>query len=109
MVEILTRRNLPHWYRPGASFFVTYRLAGTLPPEALERLRTVRERFQKENPAAGETRPQQRVRIHKQWFAAYDELLDRNKDIAFLSDPRVAAIIRGNLHHHNGSKYHLLA
>ncbi len=31
MVEILTRRNLPHWYRPGASFFVTYRLAGTLP------------------------------------------------------------------------------
>lgn len=33
--ERFTRRNLPHWYQPGFARFVTYRQAGTIPPERL--------------------------------------------------------------------------
>jgi putative transposase len=109
MIEILTRRRLPHWYRSGAAYFVTYRLAGTLSGEALKRLDTVRQQFENAKPLAGETRTQQRLRMHKQWFAAYDGLLDQQTENAFLSDPRVAAMARENLYHHNGIKFHLLA
>lgn len=33
------RRNLPHTHPSGATFFVTFRLAGSLPAEVIERLR----------------------------------------------------------------------
>lgn len=35
----LYRRNLPHIHPTGATFFVTFRLAGSLPQEVIERLR----------------------------------------------------------------------
>ena len=34
------RRNLPHFHPTGAIFFVTFRLAGSLPAEIVEQLRT---------------------------------------------------------------------
>jgi 2'-5' RNA ligase len=36
--EVVTRRNLPHWYVPNAFHFITFRLAGTIPREKLEEL-----------------------------------------------------------------------
>ena len=33
--EFYTRRNLPHWYMPSATHFVTLRLADTLPKHVL--------------------------------------------------------------------------
>jgi putative transposase len=32
------RRNLPHFQPTGAAFFVTFRLAGSMPQEAIQRL-----------------------------------------------------------------------
>jgi hypothetical protein len=43
--ETFTRRNLPHWYMPSASHFVTFRLAGTLPEHVLADLRARKERL----------------------------------------------------------------
>ena len=34
--ESITRRHLPHWFVPGAYFFVTYRLDGTIPRAVLD-------------------------------------------------------------------------
>ncbi len=47
--------------------------------------------------------------VHKQLFAAYDEYLDRNRDIHFLDDPRIASVIRRSLYFWNGKKYGLCA
>lgn len=107
--EIITRRYLPHWYVPGAAHFVTYRLFGTLPREVLDELSAKREALLKQRPPAGWTVSQHRARVHKQLFAAYDTCLDRGTEINYLADPRVAAVVRSNLYHHHGSKYHLLA
>jgi putative DNA methylase len=52
---------------------------------------------------------QHRERIHKQFFAAYDRYLDHTCEIDWLARPEVAAVIRGNLYHHNGGKCHLMA
>src|SRR5262249_48981545 len=50
-----------------------------------------------------------RLRAHKHFFGEYDRYLDSNRAIDWLAVSAVAALVRGNLHHHNGTKYHLLA
>jgi putative transposase len=107
--EVVSRRNLPHWYVPGAMHFVTYRLAGTFPQEVLVSLRETRLRHLQRQPTQGVSIGQHRERIHKQFFAAYDRHLDLTCKMDWLTKPPVAALIRGNLYHHAHSKYHLLA
>jgi putative DNA methylase len=107
--EVITRRHLPHWYVPGAAHFITYRLAGTIPPEVLESLRAEHEALLKGPAKEGTSLASHRERIHKQFFARYDGHLDNAREIDWLARPAVAAMIRGNLYHHDGGKYHLLA
>jgi len=95
--EVITRRRLPHWYVPGALHFVTYRLAGTIPATVLQELREERER------------PAKAMDSHGDFFVRYDKYLDDHRDVAWLAKPEVAAMVRGNLYHHHGEKYHLLA
>jgi len=107
--EVMSRRNLPHWYKPGAVHFVTYRLAGTIPVEVLRRLRSQRDAALKPKPGDANLRKGQREQAHKQFFADYDRYLDQNRERDWLANPKVAAKIRENLYHHHGSKYYLLA
>jgi putative transposase len=107
--RIFTRRCLPHWYVPGAAFFVTYRLFDTLPAEARERLRMRREQLLREKAAPGTTLVERRRRAHKLWFAEYDGYLDGNRRKPWLADAGVGSIVRSNLYHHHGRKYHLMA
>src|SRR5262249_53677170 len=50
-----------------------------------------------------------KLRTHKQFFAAYDRYLDTAAQINWLARLEVANVIRENLYHHHGRKYHLLA
>jgi putative DNA methylase len=107
--EIITRRRLPHWYVPGAAHFVTYRLADTLPAAVRAELNARRDRLLEQPLPEGISISEHRLRVHKQLFAAYDDYLDRNCDVRWLEEPRVAAVVRSNLYHHDGAKYDLLA
>jgi putative transposase len=107
-IETFTRRNLPHWYMPSATHFVTFRLAGTLPQPVLADLKAHKEQLLKKK-MAGQTRASHRALVHKQLFAAYDHYLDRHRDIHWLDDPQVAAMIRRSLYFWNGRKYGLRA
>jgi putative transposase len=106
--EIVTRRNLPHWYMPGAAYFVTYRLHGSLPQSVLEEIRSRKEALLGRKPPPGTAPALYRQQVHKQLFALHDGWLDQGRDDS-LSDPRVAAMIRSNLYHHEESMYHLIA
>jgi putative transposase len=106
--EVITRGNLPHWFMPSATHFVTFRLAGTLPQHVLNDLHDRKEQLLKVK-RQGQSKASHRELVHKQLFAAYDEYLDRNRDIHFLNDPRIAALIRRSLYHWNGRKYGLCA
>ena len=107
--ETLTRRSLPHWFVPEAWHFVTYRLAGTIPTAVLHEWRQARDRRWREAQAAGNGTDKVREQLHKQFFAAYDRYLDHDSKIDWLANPKVAALVRGNLYHHRGTKYLLLA
>ena len=106
--EIITRRSLPHWYVPGAAHFITFRLFGSLPRHALDDLRKMKEDLLKKGMRANSD-CHYRQTIHKQLFAHYDQLLEQDRSVVWLKDPRIAALVRSSLYFHHGSKYYLQA
>lgn len=108
MSDIVTRRNLPHWYMPGAAHFVTFRLAGSLPRQFIDDMKQRKELLLNQRRDAM-SEAEHREHVHKLLFAAYDEQLDHSRDEHWLSDPRVSAIVRGSLHYLHGRKYELLS
>ena len=107
--DFFFRRNLPHWYPLGVPFFLTYRLAGTLPRNVFSELEKERQRLQALPREDKYSEQEWQTRIEKQLFALWDEHLDRDLKIQWLADPRIAEIVRENLYHHAGTKYALWA
>jgi putative DNA methylase len=103
--EVITRRNLPHWYMPHAFHFITFRLAGTIPREVLDDLQARKDALLR-RAAPGALH---RERIHKQLFADFDAYLDANRTIHWLDSPPVAALVRRSLYFWSGKKYGLFS
>jgi REP element-mobilizing transposase RayT len=97
MDEVLTHyeRNLPHRLPAGATLFITYRLAGSLPREVLAQMLE-----------EARLSPQPR----KQAFARYDEWLDNDgTGPHWLAQPEVATIVKASLHFYTPTDYRLHA
>jgi REP element-mobilizing transposase RayT len=71
------RRKLPHWSREGTNIFVTWRLHGSLPVEAVQRLEERRKLVSREKIEAELTTSERRVRQAKKAFAQVDRILDK--------------------------------
>ena len=52
---------------------------------------------------------QHRQRVHKQIFQMYDTFLDQQRDVDWLADARIAALVRSSLYFLEGDKYGLHA
>jgi len=104
------RRRLPHIQPPGATLFITSRLAGSLPVEVEKRLKAER----REILIALRTVPKGSqeweemylaLRLH---FAKYDKLLDHaDYGPIWLSNPRIANLLASAIHHRDGLVYDL--
>lgn len=106
------RRNLPHYHPPGAIFFVTFRLAGSLPQEAMLRLKQEREATERKIvKTAPAKQVKEEIRIwQKKYFAKFDQLLDSASNrVHHLSDERVANIVTEAIKHRDGKEYDLFA
>ncbi len=83
-----TRRNLPHWLVADSTYFVTIRLAGTIPRDVLKALAAERE-------ALAEARAPEEARLDllRKQFVRIDKILDRHQDGRdWLTRPAVAAV-----------------
>ncbi len=92
----LRRRNLPHLERRGASYFITWRLAGTIPTELLDKLRFQTRALagRAEDSRNDSKKREQAAAEHKRLFAQFDRFLDAgNTGPKFLADPRMAEIV----------------
>ncbi|OGX81600.1 REP-associated tyrosine transposase [Hymenobacter coccineus] len=95
------QRRLPHQLGPGASYFVTFRLAGSLPRETVARLLEERA-LRKQEPTVPDA--------GKRFFGAFDAVLDRaSQGPCYLTNSAEAAIVRAALHFLDGPGYELLA
>ncbi len=105
-----TRHVLPHLKREGGTYFVTFRLAGTLPAELIEALKRERQTILAQALAA--KRP---LTWHEQeelfrWYSArVDAYLDAGHGDCFLRQPPIADLVAGALTFFNGERYELRA
>lgn len=106
------RRHLPHFQPPGATLFVTFRLAGSVPRDVAERLSREAEQRRKVLDSIGD--PQERRRRSyielNRLFGKWDAVLDgATPGPSWLAQPEVAALVANALHDHDGREYDLVA
>ncbi len=105
-----SRNVLPHLKREGGSYFVTFRLAGTLPREVLLRLKAEREAILQHAMAA--KRP---LTWHEQeelfgWYSCrVDGYLDAGHGECWLRQPAIAELVASAIKFFEGARYDLQA
>ena len=108
--QLSYRRHLPHIQPPGATLFVTFRLAGSLPQSVLEQL--LAESYAAARRLNKIAEPQERAKLaaiaQKQQFARWDKALDANPaGPHWLRRPEIARIVADSLHYLDGERYDL--
>ena len=134
-IRVRSRGYLPHWEMEGGTYFVTFRLAGTLPEPVLleweaEQMRVITEwhRMQQEAPAslpadrniqntvgedagaASHALPRSLAIRLREWFSEkVDSYLDAGAGECWLAQPEIAKLVQDALLHFEGQRYKLFA
>ena len=113
------RNNLPHWRQPGATYFVTFRLADSIPQNILNQWRHeqsvwLRARhgitmdsdggWQAEFASLPETA---RDAYHRHFNRQFHEQLDMGAGACLLRRPDCANVVKDCSAHFDGERYHL--
>jgi len=112
MQKIYYERRLPHWQPPGATFFLTYRLEGSIP---MEQLRYLKQQYSEEEQLARERLAGQALEtelydIQRRYFGKYDKALDENPNEPYwLREETVATEVVDSLKHCAERYFHLWA
>ena len=114
-----TRRDLPHIHPQGATLFVTFRLAGSIPQPVLrqwkarrlwleeERIRVSALRLKADSPEL-EAQEKRLAEYSRAWFVRFEEILHREEESpVWLRDEQVARVVAEALHHRDERSYRL--
>jgi hypothetical protein len=104
------KRKLPHIQPEGATFFVTFRLFGSIPYAALQKLKQEYEIRKSRISSSKSSFEETLLNDEKQrYFTEYDRLLDTIKEGPMhLSNSRVANIVAKELYQFDGEYYDLV-
>src|SRR5262245_55720370 len=81
------KRKLPHIQIAGATYFITFRLANSLPIGALNKLAEEKQKINKLPKS-------QKEAAHQSWFTKYDDYLDKAfHGDAYLKNEQVADMV----------------
>lgn len=109
-VKIRERGRLPHWEKEDGIYFVTFRLADSLPKDILEKLEIEREQTEKVLAnLERELSASEKQKIDWLFSEKIDEYLDKNYGECYLRNPEIAEIVADAIRHFEGSRYHLFA
>ena len=100
-----SRRNLPHWYQDGASYFVTFRLADSIPQEKLKLWTVEHDLWLKHNPKPHTSNQQQEY--SERFPDRLQEWLDAGMGSCLLGRPDYGRIIAEALRFFDGQRYNL--
>lgn len=105
-----SRGYLPHLKVEGAAYFVTFRLADSLPRETVLRLKERRaDLVHRTNLETSSDQNDIRSRLLAWYSAEVDSALDRHCGAAWLRRPEIAAIVATALRHFEADRYALHA
>ncbi|MCU0786863.1 MAG: DEAD/DEAH box helicase [Verrucomicrobia bacterium] len=98
-------RNLPHWRQDGATYFVTFRLADSIPAQKLKQWRVERDVWLKTHP---EPRSEQdQIEFHHLFPARIEDWLDEGEGSCSLRQPEAAQIVVSAFKHFDEDRYAL--
>lgn len=100
---IHSRGYLPHVKREGASYFVTFRLADSLPKEVL--LRFEREHAEALRRLPAKAASEQADEIHRELRRKIERYLDQGAGECHLRQPEIADMAAAALRHFHGGHY----
>jgi REP element-mobilizing transposase RayT len=106
------RRNLPHIQPEGATLFITFRLANSLPREVVEKLKAEQEETEKRINQIADKREREKQldQARRHFFGKWDDALDSLVyGEKYLSNPHVADLVAESLLYRNGKVYDLEA
>ena len=109
-LKIRDRGRLPHWESEGAVYFVTFRLADSLPQKVLNDIL-----FEREDKVATarhlgrDLTPTEVQRLLALSSRRVEEYLDSGAGACHLADPAVAQIVADALRYFNSERYRLFA
>ena len=106
------KRNLPHYYRPCACYFITFRLAGSLPIKKVSKLKEEYE-FSKQiirrNSKNKKELEQKLSDSWKRYFEKIDKLLhEYKKSPKYLEKREIASLVSSALKFYDKKEYDLL-
>lgn len=111
-----SRGYLPHVKREGARYFVTFRLADSLPKEVLLKIQAERaeqlQRFHAQQTPAkklGTTTPKSEAldQIERDYFRKLEAYLDKGVGACWLKRPEIADMVAGAFRFFDGERYRL--
>lgn len=105
--ERFRRRNLPHWEVQGGSYFITFRLAGSLPHAVAEDWLRERQSLKAKWKALDAEEHRRKRRLLNRKFDA--QLDEGGTGPTHLNVPAVAAVVRDALLFFSGRRYTLAA
>jgi len=97
--------NLPHWRQDYCIYFVTFRLADSLPQERLHQWLRDRDAWLARNPPPHS--PRQRREYRDQFTERLQDWLDQGYGSCVLRDPRAKLTVENALRHFDGDRYQL--
>ncbi len=103
-------RDLPHWSQKGVAYFVTFRLADSIPDSAKEKITREREnwlkKYQIKHPSEIKKLPKPaQFEYYKLFSKRYDELLDNAYGSCILAKPEIKELVEKALKHFDGERY----
>ncbi|MEO8587853.1 MAG: transposase [Flavobacteriales bacterium] len=104
-----TRRNLPHWSQEGKLYFITWRLADSLPQEVLARIEADRRAWVREHgdKRVGELAPFLRREWYRLFHHRVQRWLDAGHGSCVLRKPEARGIVVDALRQFQDDRYHL--
>lgn len=98
-------RNLPHWQQEGRTYFVTFRLADSLPQEKLERWLHERDLWRRQHPEP--LTPDEQTECERLFGERFQQWLDAGYGECLLRQPSIAQMVASALRHFAGTRYEL--
>jgi REP element-mobilizing transposase RayT len=97
------QHRLPHWQQGSVFYFVTWRLADSLPRDKLERWNEERALWSRLHPQPWDVETESEY--HRKFSTAVDNWLDANDGSCVLRDQDLARIVFDALQHFDGKRY----
>ncbi|MFV0336823.1 MAG: cation diffusion facilitator family transporter [Chthoniobacterales bacterium] len=102
-----TRRNLPHWTQEGVTYWVTLRLADSIPLKNLKAWREEKALWISKYPKPWTK--EQRKEYNERFGRRFEKWLDAGSGECFLRQPNIRAVVQQCLLHYENKHYELSA